>query len=59
MRLRILIHALSLSGAGHYVRARALAGELATAHDVVLTDAGRPVPLPLPAGAGNARRSIR
>lgn len=50
MRLRILIHALSLSGAGHYVRARALAGELATAHDVVLTDAGRPVPLPLPAG---------
>jgi predicted glycosyltransferase len=50
VRLRILIHALSLSGAGHYVRARALAGALAEAHEVVLTDAGRPVALALPPG---------
>ena len=42
--MRVLIHAQSLSGAGHFVRAFEIARALAERHEVFMTDGGWPVP---------------
>jgi predicted glycosyltransferase len=42
--MRVLCHAPHLSGVGHFVRMNAIARGLLPAHDVHLTDGGRPVP---------------
>jgi len=42
--MRILCHAQSLSGVGHFVRMHAIASGLCAAHEVHLADGGRPVP---------------
>jgi predicted glycosyltransferase len=42
--MRILCHAQSLSGVGHFVRMHAIASGLCAGHEVHLVDGGRPVP---------------
>lgn len=49
-RLRVLMHAQHLSGVGHFVRSLEIGRALAQKHEVVLTDGGRPIPRPWPAG---------
>jgi predicted glycosyltransferase len=43
---RILVYAQHLSGVGHHVRIREIAGSLAQTHRVVFVQGGRPVPRP-------------
>jgi len=45
-RRRVLVYAQHLSGVGHYVRIREIAGALAQEQRVVLVQGGRPVPRP-------------